>query len=39
MKKFNPIEVDAETVYGRGAMDESLKDLNRINNWSFIEKN
>lgn len=27
-----------EKVYGRGAFDESLRNQNRLNDWSFIQK-
>ena len=31
-------DIELEKVYGRGAFDESLKHLNRLNEWSFVEK-
>jgi hypothetical protein len=29
-------DIPTEKVYGRGAFDQSLKHLNRVNEWSFI---
>ena len=29
-------EIPDEKVYGRGAFDENLKNLNRVNEWSYI---
>ena len=31
-------DIELEKVYGRGAFDESLKHLNRLNEWSFVER-
>lgn len=30
-------DIDLEKIYGRGAFDEELKHLNRLNEWSFVE--
>ena len=38
LKKFTPQEVPFEKVYGRGADNDSLKDYNRLNEWSFVQK-
>ena len=37
-KKIVEIEVPLEKVYGRGAFDESLKDHNRLKQWSFVQQ-
>ena len=39
MKAVNQIELPLEKIYGRGAFDESLKDLNRLRQWSFVRPN
>ena len=31
-------EIPDDKVYGRGAFDENLKNLNRVNEWSYIQK-
>ncbi len=31
-------DIDIDKVYGRGAFDDNLKHLNRLNEWSFVEK-
>mmetsp|Transcript_48122 Transcript_48122/g.35318 ORF Transcript_48122/g.35318 Transcript_48122/m.35318 type:complete len:147 (-) Transcript_48122:68-508(-) len=38
IKKVEPKEIDLEKVYGRGAFDESLREHNRLKEWSFIHK-
>ena len=38
IKKIVPIEVPFEKVYGKGAIDEALKDYNRLDQWSFVNK-
>jgi len=38
MKKIVLQEIPDDKVYGRGAFDEALKDVNRLNEWSFIRK-
>jgi len=38
MKKVVLQEIPDDKVYGRGAFDEALKDVNRLNEWSFIRK-
>jgi len=35
-KKLNETEVPLEKVYGRGAFEPSLKEHNRLNQWSFV---
>ena len=37
-KKIILQEIPMDKVYGRGAFDESMKDLNRVNEWSYIRK-
>ena len=39
MKELSQIDQPVDRVYGRGAWDESLKDCNRIKQWSFVQKN
>jgi len=36
MKELAEADVSLEKIYGRGAWDENLKDINRIKDWSFI---
>ena len=36
MKELVDADVTLEKIYGRGAWDEKLKDVNRIKEWSFI---
>lgn len=31
-------DIPMDKVYGRGAFDDSMKDLNRVNEWSYIRK-
>lgn len=31
-------DIELEKVYGRGAFDDSLQHLNRVNEWSFVER-
>ena len=31
-------DIPDDKVYGRGAFDENLKNLNRVNEWSYIQK-
>mmetsp|Transcript_38738 Transcript_38738/g.28627 ORF Transcript_38738/g.28627 Transcript_38738/m.28627 type:complete len:126 (+) Transcript_38738:1651-2028(+) len=38
-KKVVRENIALEKVYGRGAFDEKLKSVNRINEWTFIQKN
>jgi hypothetical protein len=38
MKNLTPQEIPLEKVYGRGAFNEELKDYNRLQKWSFIQK-
>lgn len=37
-KKVVKTEILLEKVYGKGAFDETLKNHNRLNEWSFIQK-
>jgi hypothetical protein len=37
-KNLTPQEIPLEKVYGRGAFNEELKDYNRLQKWSFIQK-
>ena len=37
-KKILVQNIPDEKVYGRGAYDESLKSLNRVNEWSYMPK-
>jgi len=32
-------DIPDDKVYGRGAFDPNLKNLNRINEWSYIKDN
>ena len=36
LKKVAKVEVPLDKVYGKGAFDDSQKNLNRLNEWSFI---
>lgn len=36
LKKVIPQEIPLDKVYGRGAFEESMKNHNRLNDWSFI---
>jgi hypothetical protein len=38
IKKIVPIDVPFEKVYGKGAIDEALKDYNRLDQWSFVNR-
>ena len=38
IKKILKQEFPNEKVYGRGAFDEALKNQNRLNDWSFVQK-
>jgi hypothetical protein len=38
MKKLNEVEVPLEKVYGRGAFEPTLREHNRLNQWSFVGK-
>lgn len=38
LKKVVKTEIPLEKVYGKGAFDENLKNHNRLNEWSFIQK-
>jgi hypothetical protein len=38
IKKLILQDIPTEKVYGRGAFDQSLKHLNRVNEWSFIQR-
>lgn len=38
IKRILVTDIPDEKVYGRGAFDESLKNLNRINEWSYVGK-
>ena len=35
-KKILVQNIPDEKVYGRGAFDENLKSLNRVNEWSYM---
>ncbi len=37
-KKIVKSEIALEKVFGKGAFDETLKNHNRLNEWSFIQK-
>ncbi len=37
-KQISQQDIELERVYGRGAFDDSLKHLNRLNEWSFVER-
>ena len=37
-KKLVKQEVALEKIYGKGAFDEALKNHNKVNEWSFIQK-
>lgn len=37
MKKVAMEDIPLEQVYGKGAFDESLQHLNKINDWTFVE--
>ena len=36
-KQIVQSDIELEKVYGRGAFDDSLKNLNRLTEWSFVE--
>ena len=36
IKRILATEIPDDKVYGRGAFDEKLKNLNRVNEWSYI---
>jgi hypothetical protein len=36
-KKIFIQDIPDDKVYGRGAYDESLKNVNRIQEWSFVQ--
>ena len=36
IKKILVQEIPIDKVYGRGAFDENLRDLNRVNEWSYV---
>ena len=36
IKKVLVQEIPIDKVYGRGAFDENLRDLNRVNEWSYV---
>lgn len=36
LKKTIAQEIPLDKVYGRGAFEESMKNHNRLNDWSFI---
>ena len=38
IKKILVQDIPDDKVYGRGAFDENLKNLNRVNEWSYIQK-
>lgn len=38
IKRLMIQDIPSEKVYGRGAFDENLKHLNRVNEWSYIRK-
>lgn len=38
LKKVMKQEFPNEKVYGRGAFDEALKNQNRLNDWSFVQR-
>ena len=38
IKRILVQEIADDKVYGRGAFDENLKNLNRVNEWSYIQK-
>lgn len=38
IKKLAKAEIQLEKVFGKGAFDENLKNHNRLNEWSFIQK-
>ena len=38
IKRILAQEIPDDKVYGRGAFDEKLKNLNRVNEWSYIQK-
>jgi hypothetical protein len=36
VKKIVPQDIPLEKVYGRGAFDDSMKNQNRLNEWSYV---
>ena len=38
IKRILVQDIPDDKVYGRGAFDENLKNLNRVNEWSYIQK-
>ena len=38
LKKHVQQDIQSEKVYGRGAFDDNLKNHNRLNEWSFVQK-
>ena len=38
LKKVVKENIPIDKVYGKGAFDENLKDINRINQWTFIKQ-
>ena len=38
LKRCVKQDIPLEKIYGKGAFDESLKNQNRINEWSFVNK-
>jgi len=38
MKRMQEQEINLDKVYGRGAFEESLRDHNRLKQWSFVKK-
>ena len=37
-KKVIKQDIQLEKVFGKGAFDEALKNHNRLNEWSFVQK-
>jgi hypothetical protein len=38
LKKVMKQDIQLEKVFGKGAFDEALKNHNRLNEWSFVQK-
>jgi hypothetical protein len=38
VKKIFIQDIPNDKVYGRGAYDAGLKNINRVNEWSFVQK-
>jgi len=37
-KKVVRTDIPLDKVYGKGAFDENMKNYNKVNEWSFIQK-